>query len=76
EESDVKLIGVYSTDPRYEEYEDIKDIRKHKIKEIINFFESYKVLQGKTVEIEKIEDRAAALKAIEKSIRLFNEGKK
>jgi inorganic pyrophosphatase len=63
-ESDAKIIGVYDSDPRYEEYKDISDIRKHKLKEIVHFFESYKQLQGKEVKIKKVKSKKSAMQAI------------
>jgi inorganic pyrophosphatase len=70
-ESDTKLIGVYSSDPRYSEYENLKDVRNHKLKEIVHFFESYKQLQGKEVKIKAVKNRKDAMKAILKSKDLF-----
>lgn len=72
-ENDVKLLGVYDSDPRYAEYQDIKDIRGHKLKEVIHFFESYKHLQGKEVKITNIGSRKDACKAILKSKKMFEE---
>lgn len=70
-ESDVKLIGVYDSDPRYSEYKDIGDLRGHKLKEVVHFFESYKQLQGKKVKIKSVKGKKHALKAILKSKKLF-----
>lgn len=64
EEKDDKLIGVYDGDPRYSEYQDIHNIPKHVIAELIHFFESYKTLQGKTCRILQILDKEAAYKDI------------
>jgi inorganic pyrophosphatase len=72
-ESDTKLLGVYDTDPRYEEYHDLKDIRNHKLKEVVHFFESYKLLQGKEVKISNIKGKKEACKAILKSKKMFEE---
>jgi inorganic pyrophosphatase len=74
-ESDIKLIGVYSTDPRYEEYGDLKDVRSHKLKEIIHFFESYKHLQGRDAVIRTIKGKQEAMQAILKSKDLFERQK-
>lgn len=70
-EQDDKIIGVYDSDPRYEEYKDIKDIRGHRLKEIKNFFETYKILQGKKVKITRIENRKAAEKVIIDAQKLY-----
>ncbi len=73
EESDAKILGVYDTDPRYAEHEDLKDIETHKLKEIVHFFESYKHLQGKTVKITQIKGRKDAQKAILLSKKNFEQ---
>jgi inorganic pyrophosphatase len=44
-ELDDKIIGVYDSDPRYSEYNSLKDIPKHVIAELKHFFETYKELQ-------------------------------
>ena len=72
-ESDAKIIGVYDTDPRYAEYHDIADVRKHKIKEIVHFFESYKDLQNKKVTIKKLRGKEAAMKAITRSKKMYED---
>ena len=64
-------LGVYDTDPRYEEYSNMDNIRKHKLKEIIHFFESYKQLQGKKVTIIGVKDRQMAFDAIIKAKELY-----
>jgi inorganic pyrophosphatase len=63
-ENDVKIIGVYDSDPRYEEYSNIQDIRKHKLKEIVHFFESYKQLQDKKIKIIGVKEKHLAFEAI------------
>ena len=63
-ESDSKIIGVYDSDPRFSEYQDLEDIPKHKIKEVVHFFESYKKLQGKEVKILGIGNKKEAVNAI------------
>ena len=73
DESDAKLIGVYDSDPRFSEYQDINNLRGHKLKEIIHFFESYKQLQDKEVTIRGVQDRATAVKAVLRSKELYEE---
>ena len=65
---DDKIIGVYDKDPRYKEYKDIGDIPDHVLKEIENFFETYKKLQGKKCDVKKIQKKSIAFKVIEKAI--------
>ena len=66
-ESDVKIIGVYDADPRYQEYSDLDDIPSHKVKEIVHFFESYKELQGKKVKMNGVKPKQFAFDVLTKS---------
>jgi len=70
-EKDDKILGVYDKDPRFKEYRDIKDIPDHVLKEIENFFETYKKLQGKKCKITKIQRKSAALKAIKEAQEMY-----
>lgn len=71
-EKDDKIIGVYDCDPRYKEYQSIKDIPTHIIAELKHFFETYKQLQGKECKILQILDKQDALKDIELGRKLYN----
>jgi inorganic pyrophosphatase len=44
---DEKIIAVPYHDPRFEEVNEITDLRKHTIREVQHFFEVYKELEGK-----------------------------
>ena len=67
DENDVKIIGVYDTDPRYQDFFDIQDIQKHKLKEVVHFFESYKLLQEKQIKIIGVKEKNIAIEAILKA---------
>lgn len=47
---DYKLISVVDCDPRYDDIHTLEDLPSFKLKEISNFFDNYKVLQGINVE--------------------------
>lgn len=72
-ESDDKLITVPTADPRFDHIKDISDLAPHKLKEIQNFLETYKLLEGKTVEVTGIEGKDSALAAVKKGVELYNE---
>lgn len=76
-ESDFKIISVPVNDKRWEDVQDLKDVNKHTIKEIIHFFETYKELKHDdkkaVVKIESVQDKKAAIEAIKKSIQLYKE---
>lgn len=72
-EGDDKIIAVPKSDPRFEEVQDLGDVNKHTIKEIQHFFETYKTIDGKKVEITGVENRAAAQEAVKKGLALYSE---
>lgn len=77
-ESDNKLLAVYDCDPRFKEFQDIKDVPKHTISELKHFFETYKQLQGKKCKVLEILDKKAAYKDIKKAQEMYKKkyGKK
>jgi len=72
-ESDDKVIAVPVDDPRFSDMTDLSDVNEHLKKEIQNFFETYKILQGKEVEITGWGDKAEALATVNESITLYKE---
>jgi inorganic pyrophosphatase len=72
-ESDYKIIAVPKHDPRWENVKDLNDINAYTLKEIKHFFETYKLIDQKVVEIKGFEDKKSAIAAIEKSIVLYEE---
>jgi len=45
---DEKILGVPVADPRFEEVNDLANLPHHWLTEVENFFETYKLLEGKT----------------------------
>ena len=70
-EVDNKILAVTTEDPRFKDVKALQDLPEHTLKEIQNFFETYKVLEGKTVEIKGFSDRQAALAELEKTREAF-----
>src|ERR671936_223598 len=71
-EPDDKLLAVPLHDPSYEEFFDIADIPRHVLKEIEHFFERYKDLEGKRVQILGWEQSVHAMQVITESIRRYD----
>jgi inorganic pyrophosphatase len=46
-------------------------VNKHTIKEIKHFFETYKTIDGKKVEITGVEGREAAYVAVKKGLQMY-----
>ena len=51
-EVDNKILAVPTKDPRFADFNTLEDLPAHVLKEIQNFYENIKVLQGKTVEVK------------------------
>ena len=61
---DVKIIAVHVNDPAVSDYRDVAELPKHVVTEMMRFFEDYKVLEGKTVEVGARIDVAEARRAL------------
>lgn len=66
-EVDNKIIAVPTEDPRFSDTLTLEDLPEHKLKEIQNFFETYKLLQGKKVEVKGFLDKTRALEELAKT---------
>jgi len=75
-EGDDKIIAVHADDPEYSGYESIHQLPPHRLREIKNFFENYKELEGKEVKVGQFHDRADALRIIEDALKLYQVKKK
>ncbi|MFX1507805.1 MAG: inorganic diphosphatase [Promethearchaeota archaeon] len=71
---DDKIVVVLVDDPRMEEIRSLDSIPKHSLREIEEFFDTYKHLErGKTTHIVGWADQNTALSTIEDAIKLFNQ---
>ena len=68
---DDKIIAVASKDPAVNYINDISELPKHFIAVLRNYFEQYKALENKKVEIDDFQDKAAAYNVIEAAINLY-----
>ena len=72
-EPDDKIICVSTNDPRYLHTSDIENIEDHYRSEIAHFFQVYKELEGKKVEILGWKDAKEAKKVVIESIKRYKE---
>ena len=70
-EMDNKILCVAKDDVRYDNLKDITDLDQHYLKEIGHFFEVYKQLEGKKVEVLGWKNAASAKKEILAGIKLY-----
>jgi inorganic pyrophosphatase len=62
---DHKIIAVLVNDPEYADYQKASDFPRHTFKMLKRFFEDYKTLEGKEVEVDEIMPAEAAHAIIE-----------
>jgi inorganic pyrophosphatase len=70
---DDKIIAVASKDPSVNHYKNMEELTQHFLAELKNYFEQYKALENKKVEIDNFQDKAEALKIIEEAIHFYKE---
>ena len=70
---DNKIIAVATDDPEFDSYREARDMPRHRLLMRRRFFQDYKQLEGKAVEVDEIEPAAAALPIIEDALRRFSE---
>jgi inorganic pyrophosphatase len=70
-EPDDKILGVPAEDPTQNEFYDLADIPPHTLREIAHFFEIYKDLEGKRVQILGWQGCEAAFIEINRSIERY-----
>jgi len=72
-EKDDKIIAVATNDPSVNHLTDINELPQHFINVLKNYFENYKVLENKIVEIDDFQNKETAYKVIEASIKMYND---
>ncbi len=70
---DDKIIAVAAKDPSVNHFSRMEDLPQHFLLELRNFFEQYKVLENKKVEIDNFQNKLEALKIIEEAIASYAE---
>lgn len=68
---DNKLLAVAADDPRFDHIQSLTDVPAHRLKEIAHFFEHYKELENKAVQIGGWKDAQAALAVLEDCIARY-----
>jgi inorganic pyrophosphatase len=70
---DEKVLAVPVGDPRFEEIDSLEDVPAHWLREIENFFATYKLLEDKETDLYGWEGRDKALETIEDSRNRYSE---
>src|SRR5580693_2892003 len=58
---DHKILAVAVHDPEYNGFQEAKELPAHRLSMLRRFFQDYKTLEGKTVEVDDFQPAAAAM---------------
>jgi len=68
---DHKIIAVAVNDPEYSAYRQARELPAHRLLMVRRFFQDYKQLEGKTVEVDQIQDAESSYPVIETAIARY-----
>jgi inorganic pyrophosphatase len=69
--SDDKIISVATNDPEFNDYLEARDLPPHRLLVLKRFFQDYKQLEGKQVQVEDIKPAYAAINVIERALQRY-----
>lgn len=72
-EQDDKIIAVAKNDPVMNYISNIEELPPHTMKEIVQFFETYKALENKQVLVEGVQGRERAKEILLESLELYKQ---
>lgn len=72
-EQDDKIIAVAAEDNNFAGINDLNDLPQQRLDEIKVFFEDYKKLEKKTVEVKEFFGRDKAIQIVQESITMYND---
>lgn len=70
-EADDKIIAVHANDPEVNGIRSIKELAPHRLREVQRFFEDYKVLENKAVQVEGFHDQDIAREVVAEALALY-----
>lgn len=70
---DHKILSVAVDDPEYQRVEDVRDLPSHWLMMLRRFFQDYKTLENKAVEVDDIQGPEESLPVIEAALKRYRE---
>ena len=70
---DHKIIAVATKDPEFNSYKEAAEMPQHRLNMLRRFFQDYKQLEGKAVEVEEIQAAETAYPVITNSLERYSE---
>jgi inorganic pyrophosphatase len=68
---DHKILAVALGDPEYSGFRDIKQLPTHRLSMLRRFFQDYKTLEQKLVEVDELQAASAAVPVIDDALRRY-----
>lgn len=72
-QNDEKIICIHLDDPEYRDIDHFEQLPEHRLTELRRFFQDYKVLEGKEVDVGNFDGPEKAREAIEHAMDLYEE---
>lgn len=72
-QNDEKIICIHLDDPEYRNFDHFEQLPEHRLHELRRFFQDYKILEGKEVDVGDLEGPEKALETIEHAMKLYEE---
>jgi inorganic pyrophosphatase len=69
---DHKIIAVATQDPEFNAYREAQEMPPHRLTMLRRFFQDYKLLEGKAVEVDDIQPAQAAFPIIEDALSRYS----
>jgi inorganic pyrophosphatase len=69
---DHKILAVAVNDPEYSDFREAAELPAHRLTMLRRFFQDYKTLEGKAVEVDELEPAAAAVPVIEDALARYS----
>ncbi|HLR76468.1 MAG TPA: inorganic diphosphatase [Balneolaceae bacterium] len=70
-QDDDKIICVHLDDPAYNDYHHFEELPTHRLKELRQFFEEYKTLENKEVQVDNLRGPDDARIVVQKSLERY-----
>jgi inorganic pyrophosphatase len=70
---DHKILAVAVNDPEYNDFQEASQLPSHRLALVRRFFQDYKMLEGKHVEVDEFTPAATALPIIEEALERYSQ---
>lgn len=69
---DHKVLAVATDDPEFSQFREAEELPSHRLQMLRRFFQDYKQLEGKAVEVEEFQPASTAVPIIEEALERYS----